>query len=62
MVSWNGVRTSASAERTWAVSVDTGAVESRMRGRFVEKARLFPRRPSSRTEVVVAVESRSKVQ
>lgn len=51
------------AERTWAVSVEIGAVESRILGRLAEKSRLLPRRPSSRTEVVPgSVESRSNGQ
>lgn len=63
MVSRKGVRTSASAERTSAVSVEIGAVESKIRGRLAEKARLSPRKRSSRTEVVPgSVESRSNGQ
>jgi hypothetical protein len=63
MVSWNGVRTSARAERTSAVSVEIGAVGSRICGRLAEKARLLPRRLSSRKEVVPgSVESRSNGQ
>ncbi|GAB3950693.1 hypothetical protein GCM10028832_03900 [Streptomyces sparsus] len=63
MVSWKGVRTAASAERTSAVSVDTGAVDSRIRGCPAVKARLWPRSPSSRTTGALAVvESRSKGQ
>lgn len=64
-VSWNGVRMPASAERTCAVSVETGALDRTVRGRVASapRRRWLPRRPSSRTWATSgSVESRSNGQ